>query len=560
MPGFTEFTLQHPRHASSVLQGLNSLRNWGHLFCDCTLLVEDEEFPIHKSVLAASSQYFRALFTTDMQERGRSRIALCGISAATFQFVLDYAYTGAITLNQATVTHVYVAADMFQLEDLKDLCHDFLLNQLAATNCIGIWRLAGTLNNTTLEDTARRYVIAHFTNAKDSREFLCLNWDEVKFILSSYQQQTDYSRSNAHTALCKWLRHNIKERGGDDLFNVTGCEKVRKDGTCISLPGKGPIEILKHIADATKLAAIPDSLLSRTSLVTVGGYHEGMEKTCEQYCENDDSWQLTTWDLSGSCECFHWVGVIGLRLYAVGGDGLTTINRVVSRLTEEAAKQLRTNALETGWEHEVTLAHDCSDMKFCIMDDCIYGCGGCGSTSTSIYRYNPGIGSWESVCELLTEPRVLFQFFSHEHTLHLIGGMLPATSNFTAINSYEVYDPGSNTWDRQGNMAVGRYSFGVGVIDDCLYVVGGFGSGEIMLNSVEVYCFGTKTWSLASVLPAPKASMACQSWRGKLYCLGGEDTGTSADALVMEPLSGEWTTITPLNHPRIYPNTIELLQ
>lgn len=285
-----------------------------------------------------------------------------------------------------------------------------------------------------------------------------------------------------------------------------------------------------------------------------------MEKTCEQYCENTDSWKLTTWDLSGCCRCFHWVGVIGLRLYAIGGDALTRINMVMSKLTDRAAEQMQTDALGTDWELEATLPHDCSNMKFCIMDDCIYGCGGCGEvtdTTYGIYCYNPSNGSWKVLGEFISEPRVFFQLFSHGHRLHIIGGMLHETPNCGASSSYEVYDPGSNTWERNNDMTTGRYNFGVGVLDHCFYVVGGFGDDDIMLNSVEVYCFRTKTWSLVSVLPAPRASMACQSWRGKLYCLGGETTGTSADALVLDPLDGrDWNAITPLNHPRIYPNII----
>lgn len=78
--------------------------------------------------------------------------------------------------------------------------------------------------------------------------------------------------------------------------------------------------------------------------------------------------------------------MIGLRLYAIAGEGFTKINTVMSRLTEEATKQLRTDSLETGWEVEAMLPHDCSDMKFCVMDDCIYGFGSCGDTSNGIYR------------------------------------------------------------------------------------------------------------------------------------------------------------------------------
>lgn len=41
-----------------VLGGLNDLRKKGH-FCDVTLCVDGQTFPVHRSVLASFSPYFR---------------------------------------------------------------------------------------------------------------------------------------------------------------------------------------------------------------------------------------------------------------------------------------------------------------------------------------------------------------------------------------------------------------------------------------------------------------------------------------------------------------------
>ena len=157
------------------------------------------------------------------------------------------------------------------------------------------------------------------------------------------------------------------------------------------------------------------------SLVVVGGYNAGMERTCEKFCETTDSWQVTDWDLSG-CKYFHWVGVIGLRLYAIGGSRLTEINLVMSRLVERAAEQLLTNAFSRDWEYEITIPHDCSNMKFCVLNDCIYGCGGITDTEFGICCYSPSDGSWEKITDFCSDLKVFFPIFlSWEQALHSWG-------------------------------------------------------------------------------------------------------------------------------------------
>ena len=518
MPGFTKLKLSHSQHPSSILTGLNLLRECNQLFCDCTLIVNEKEFPIHKVVLAASSQYFRVLFTSGMRESGVSRITLHGISAQTFQSVLTFIYTGKLTLDQDNVTQVYAAADMLQLEHLQNLCHDFLLNQLCALNCIGIWRYARSFSNSELEGSAWLYMMTHTKDVKESLEFLYLT--EVKSMLP-------YSNC-----------HDLK---GSEL-------------TSHHITQRSELECLHTLASAAGELPIP-------SLVIVGGYNEGVESTCEKYCASTDSWEvIATYSLS-SCKYFHWVGLIGLRLYAIAGNSLARINLVLSKLTDEAVKDLQSDALYTDWECEATLPHDCSNMKFCVMNDYIYGCGEIADTTYAICRYNPSDGTWEKMTQFISKPRVFFQFFANGHKLHLIGGM--HISNGTATTCFESYDPYSDIWERSKDMGVGRYNFGVAVTDSCLYAVGGYGNGEVMLSSVEAYRFETREWSAVSPLPAPRASMACQSWGEKMYCLGGEKTDSASviqtdDALEFDTPKDKWNKISSLNHPRIYPSTIML--
>ncbi|RVE70945.1 hypothetical protein OJAV_G00069290 [Oryzias javanicus] len=56
-------------HAKSILNAMNSLRK-SNTLCDITLRVENTDFPAHRIVLAACSDYFCAMFTSELAEKG----------------------------------------------------------------------------------------------------------------------------------------------------------------------------------------------------------------------------------------------------------------------------------------------------------------------------------------------------------------------------------------------------------------------------------------------------------------------------------------------------------
>ena len=50
-------------HAKSILTTMNNLRK-SNTLCDVILQVENQDFPAHRIVLAACSDYFSAMFTS----------------------------------------------------------------------------------------------------------------------------------------------------------------------------------------------------------------------------------------------------------------------------------------------------------------------------------------------------------------------------------------------------------------------------------------------------------------------------------------------------------------
>lgn len=521
MPGFAKLTLGYKQHPSSLLKGLNSLRQH-NLLCDCTLIIEEHQFLIHRAVLAASSDYFRALFTADLRENGSPEVTLKGISAGNFQPVVDFMYTGEVTLTQSNLADIYTAADMLRIDELQSLCHDYLLNQLCSSNCIGIWRYARLLQNHVLEEFAWSYLTSHFKEVKEGQEFLELD------------------TTNRFTMPTQHF-HKMEEREVWKLILAAKeSERTVED---------------KHYANNRDHLDSP-----MKSLVAVGGYNGGLERTCEAYNNLDNCWQPTDWGLPTHCKHIHWVGVVGVRLYAIAGNSLTKVDLVMSRLTDEAAKRLQTDALSMDWDEEATLPHDCSSMKFCVLHKHIYACGELPDSTYGIRRYDTSNGLWKFVTDA-SQSKVFFQLFSHGSKLYILGGL--CTLSELPVSLFESYDPYTDSWEVLNEMAIARYDFGVGILEDRLYAIGGMGSDNTVLDSVELYSFETKTWSDLRSLPSPRAAMACREWDGKLFCVGGHTEGTGSiqvsDVFTFDPYKEEWTSTGSLSHPRIYSDLISFV-
>ena len=67
--------------------------------CDITLVArEGKEFTAHRNVLSAVSPFFVKLLKTDMKEKEEGVIRFEEISESTMADILDFIYTGSITI------------------------------------------------------------------------------------------------------------------------------------------------------------------------------------------------------------------------------------------------------------------------------------------------------------------------------------------------------------------------------------------------------------------------------------------------------------------------------
>ncbi|XP_048838329.1 zinc finger and BTB domain-containing protein 21-like isoform X1 [Brienomyrus brachyistius] len=94
----------NPVHISSLLSVLNEQRLNGRL-CDVIIIVGDHKFQAHRSVLAASSEYFQTIFNSG-NTQGQSVVQLDFCDPEVFENVLNYIYSSSLFVNKGYLAAV----------------------------------------------------------------------------------------------------------------------------------------------------------------------------------------------------------------------------------------------------------------------------------------------------------------------------------------------------------------------------------------------------------------------------------------------------------------------
>ncbi|XP_010211340.1 PREDICTED: uncharacterized protein LOC104566263 [Tinamus guttatus] len=127
---FTFSGMEISSHQFHLLQQLNEQRRQD-LFCDCSILVQGKVFKAHRNVLFASSGYFKMLLSQSSKETSQPTTATFqAFSPDTFTVILDFVYSGKLSLTGQNVIEVMSAASYLQMTDVISVCKTFIKSSL----------------------------------------------------------------------------------------------------------------------------------------------------------------------------------------------------------------------------------------------------------------------------------------------------------------------------------------------------------------------------------------------------------------------------------------------
>nr|XP_033791615.1 GDNF-inducible zinc finger protein 1-like isoform X2 [Geotrypetes seraphini] len=117
---------------SNLLSALHSFYLFGHL-CDATVQTEhrgvQEQFLVHKAVLAASSNYFKGIFlVNEAMSTKNCRVTLSDICKDDFATFLEFVYTAGVEIEPERVCRMKEIAERLECKDLLDICEEMKTN------------------------------------------------------------------------------------------------------------------------------------------------------------------------------------------------------------------------------------------------------------------------------------------------------------------------------------------------------------------------------------------------------------------------------------------------
>lgn len=127
---------------------------------DIIINASDGSIGAHRAVLAARSPVFRSMFSHDLKEKELSAINISDMSIEACQCFLNYIY-GNIQ-NEEFLTHrlaLLRAADKYDLSDLKEACHESLMEDIDAKNVLERLQTASLYQLPNLKACCMRYLV-----------------------------------------------------------------------------------------------------------------------------------------------------------------------------------------------------------------------------------------------------------------------------------------------------------------------------------------------------------------------------------------------------------------
>lgn len=535
-------------HFKSCFKTFQEFYKNGDLY-DIELRVGEKVFKCHKIVLSCVSQYFRAMFMSEMSESWQKSVTIHDIEESAMEKLLYFAYNGKITFTIETVQPILYAASILQISTVIEACCQFMENHLHPTNCIDVHNFAEQHNHAELMNMTDRYILDNFTEVTETEEFKSMSFKHLETLVESPDLNVQ-NETQVYEAVLKWVKEDQENRkihlskllshvklallSPTYILDHVACEElIKRDLDCRDL-----LDYAKsyQMSVASLVSKVKPSEQTRPRksyagvLFCVGGRGASGDpfKSIECYDPRNNKWFGVIEMMSrrrhvGVC----WSGGF---LYAVGGhDGSKHLN------TGEAF-----DPKTSKWYNISSMTTPRRGIALAPMGGAIYAVGGLDDSVCydTVERYDHALDKWIFVTSMNVK-RGGVGVAALNGNLYAVGG----NDGTSSLDKCEKYDPIMNKWTIIASMERPRAGAGLTVLDGFVYVVGGFDDCS-PLNTCERYDPQTNKWEKMADMMCARGGVGVSSLAGAVFAVGGHDGHNYLSSVeAYDPITNSWATV-----------------
>ena len=277
-------------------------------------------------------------------------------------------------------------------------------------------------------------------------------------------------------------------------------------------------------------------------IYAIGGsnYDSGILDINEEYDPATNTW--ATKKPMPNPRCKFGIAVYQNKIYVIGGknrtEEVTGANEVYDPLTDT-------------WETKTSMPTIRCSLCANVVDGKIYLIGGYRGSPPDLITFNvnevydPSTDSWTTKAQV---PTAVFSYASAvvNNKIYVIGGF------DCSLN--QIYDPETDTWSFGASIPTAVHSAATGattgvVAPKRIYVLGGTG-GLVPISLNQVYDPEGDVWTTGARMPSPHANYGVAVVNDMLYAIGGR--------IALMPLTAENEQYTPIGYGTL-PPTISIV-
>ena len=484
-------------------------------FCDVKVVVKDKELTAHKAVLAAASPFFLSLLTSDMRESKEHliRIELEEATASVMEDVLQYVYTGNVSVTEENANNLVATADYLLLPGLKTVVERYLTKNLATENCIFYYYFADKYQCEELKEEAHDMINSDFSAVMETEDFMSLDIKQVmEWVSSDYI--TVNTEEEVFKGIVKWVSHKKSEREVDfpGLLHQVRLVSISHDFLLNELVkeelvAKNSALCLNFVLDAMRLmvSATAGQVIQkpRKCLEThMDGIFVCGAKMSLCYFPKLNLWyQLSS--MAYDHDCSHTPAQCRDKVY------------IPCNKSDNQEGHLMEFYIPTTNSYSIVQLGTTFTSTTVLKGYLYATCDEFNRNLSGIYRYDP---EKNYLSKLKAQPTLRREtcFVSDQQYLYTIGGL----SYGKPLSSVERFDPSANEWEEIAPINQARSAAFGASMNDKVYIAGGHWKNNTF-SSCEVYSPVTNEWHLIASLKEPRRCASMVHHDGSLYVLGG---------------------------------------